>query len=63
MPLAAVSAMNDEGDTVMFSNKWGNYMENGATGEIERVGETFEMTLKAKEDEGWHSEEGEMARR
>ena len=48
MPLAAVSAMNDEGDTVMFSKKWGNYIENGATGEIERVGETFEMTLKAK---------------
>ena len=47
MPLAAVSAMKDEGNTVVFSKKWGN----DATGEkimIERVGDTFEKTLQAK---------------
>ena len=48
-PLAAVSAMNDEGNTVVFSRKYGSYIENDATGErikIERVGNTFEMRLK-----------------
>ena len=50
-PLAAVSAINDEGNTVVFSKKWGNYIENDETGErivIERVGDTFEMSLKVK---------------
>jgi len=50
-PLAAVSAINDEGNTVVFSKKWGNYIENDVTGErimIERVGDTFELHLKAK---------------
>jgi hypothetical protein len=50
-PLAAVSAMNDEGNTVVFSRKWGNYIENDGTGKripLERVGETFEMVLKTK---------------
>ena len=51
--------MNDEGDTVMFSKKWRNYIENGTTGEIERVGETFEMTLKAKKKVRW-AEDGGM---
>ena len=49
-PLAAVSAMNDEGNTVVFSKKWGCYVENDKTGEkiaIERVGDTFEMSLRA----------------
>ena len=32
-PLASVSAMNDEGNTVVFSRKWGNYIENDSTGE------------------------------
>ena len=32
-PLAAVSAMNDEGNTVVFSRKWGSYIENDCTGE------------------------------
>ena len=47
----AVSAMNDEGNTVVFSRKWGNYVENDSTGErieMERVGDTFEMVLKVK---------------
>ena len=50
-PLAAVSAMIDEGNTVVFSNKWGSYVENDKTGEkiaIKRAGNTFEMVLKAK---------------
>ena len=50
-PLAAVSVMNDVGSTVVFSKKWRSYIENDTTGEkimIERVGDTFEMTLKAK---------------
>ena len=50
-PLGAVSAMNDEGNTVVFSRKWGNYVENDSTGErigMERVGDTFEMVLKVK---------------
>ena len=49
--LAAVSAMNDEGNTVVISKKWESYIENDTIGEkimIERVGDTFEMTLKAK---------------
>mgnify|MGYP000485559432 CR=1 FL=1 len=32
-PLGAVSAMEDEGNTVVFSRKWGSYVENDATGE------------------------------
>ena len=50
-PLAAVSAMSDEGDTVVFSKKWGSYVENDDAGErikMERVGDTFEMVLKTK---------------
>ena len=50
-PLAAVSAMNDEGSTVVFSKKWRSYIENDTTGEkimIEHVADTFEMTPKAK---------------
>ena len=31
--LAAVSAMNDEGNTVVFSRKWGTYIESDVTGE------------------------------
>jgi hypothetical protein len=53
-PLAAVSAMNDEGNTVVFSRKWGNYVENDETKErikMERVGDTFEMVLKTKRRE------------
>ena len=51
--------MNDEGNTVVSSKKWGSYIENDTIGEkimIERVGDTFEMTLKAKKNEGRHSE-------
>ena len=49
--MAAVSAINDEGNTVIFSKKWGNYIENDTTGErimMQRVGDTFEMKLKMK---------------
>ena len=48
---AAVSAMNDEGNTFVFSRKWGSYIEKDVTGEkipMERVGETLEMVLKTK---------------
>ena len=50
-PLAAVSAMNDEGNTVVFSRKWGNYIENDITGEkimMQRVGDTFGMSLRTR---------------
>ena len=46
--------MNDEGNTVAFSRKWGNFVENDDTGErikMERVGDTFEMVLDAKKQE------------
>ena len=48
-PLAAVSAMEDEGNTVVFSRKWGRYVENDETGEripIERRGGTYVMILE-----------------
>ena len=50
-PLASVSSMNDEGNTIVINRKWGNYIENDITGEkipMERVGETFEMVPKTK---------------
>ena len=50
-PLASVAAMNDEGNSVVFSKMWGNYIVNDRTGikiQLERVGETFEMVLKTK---------------
>ena len=51
-PLAAVSAtIDDEGNTVVFSRMWRSHIENDVTGEkivIERVGDTFKMTSKAK---------------
>ena len=53
-PLAAVSAINDEGNTVVFSKKWGNYIENDVTGAripIERIGDAFEMKLKKTDAE------------
>ena len=31
-PLAAVSAMSDEKNTVVLSRKWGNYIENDGAG-------------------------------
>lgn len=58
-PLAAVSAMVDEGNSVVFSKKWGSYVVNDATGEnIELVrrgcdregkGGTFAMVLECME--------------
>ena len=55
-PLAAVSAMNDEGSTVVFSRKCENHIENDGAGKripLERVGETLEMVLKRQKlDEG-----------
>ena len=47
-PLAEASAMNDEGNTVVFSKKWGSYIEKDATVwkiMTERVGDTLEMAL------------------
>ena len=49
-PLVAVSAMEDEGNTVVFSKKWGSYVENDETGEripLERRGGTYVMILEA----------------
>ena len=40
-PSAVVSAMTAEGNTVVFSRKWGNYIEKESTKEktmIEKVG-------------------------
>ena len=53
-PLVAVSAMEDEGNTVVFSKKWGSYVENDETGEripLERRGGTYVMILTTKKDE------------
>jgi hypothetical protein len=44
-PLASVAAMNDEGNSVVFST--------GDKIQLERVGETFEMVLKTKKLEEW----------
>ena len=54
-PLGAVSAMVDEGNTVVFSQKWGNYVENDLTKEripITRKGGTYVMVLEAVKDKG-----------
>ena len=48
-PLAAVSAMEDEGNTVCFSKKWGRFIENDTTGDriyFERRGGTYVMKMK-----------------
>jgi len=40
---------------VVFSKKYGNFIENDVTGErivVERVGNTFEMKLKAEKMDG-----------
>ena len=50
-PLAAVSAMTDAGNTVVFSGKWGSYIENDQTGEripLEKRGGTYVMVLEAR---------------
>ena len=58
--------MNNEENAVVSSKKWGSYIENDTIGEkimFERVGDTFEMTQKAKKNEGRHSEGVAMVRR
>ena len=50
-PLGAVSAMEDEGNTVCFSQKWGRFIENDKTGEriyFERKSKTYVMKMKVK---------------
>ena len=64
-PLVAVSAMEDEGNTVVFSRKWGNYVENDETGEgipLERRGGTYVMILDAATQKNGKTrqEEGKM---
>ena len=54
-PLGAVSAMEDEGNTVVFSRKWGSYVENDQTGEripMTRKGGTYVMMLQAAGEKG-----------
>jgi hypothetical protein len=54
-PLGAVSAMEDEGNTVVFSRKWGSYVENDKTGEripMERKGGVYVMVLNAVDSRG-----------
>ena len=55
-PLASVAAMNDEWNTIVFSRKWGHYIENDSTGEqiqLERVGRRSRWFLKTnKLEEG-----------
>ena len=54
-PLGAVSAMEDEGNTVVFSKKWGSYVENDATGEripMVRKGGVYVMVLQAVDGKG-----------
>ena len=64
-PLVAVSAMEDEGNTVVFSKKWGSYVENDQTGErilLERRGGTYVMILEgaAQKDGKPKKEDGKM---
>ena len=64
-PLVAVSAMEDEGNTVVFSKKWGSYVENDETGEripLERRGGTYVMILEgaAQKDGKPKREDGKM---
>ena len=64
-PLEAVSAMEDEGNTVVFSKKWGRYVENDETGEripMERRGGTYVMILEgaAQKDGKPKREDGKM---
>ena len=52
-PLGAVSAMVDEGNTVVFSRRWGNYVENDVTKEripMVRKGGTYTMTLESVQE-------------
>jgi len=54
-PLGAVSAMEDEGNTVVFSRKWGSYVENDKTGEripMVRKGGVYVMVLNAVDGKG-----------
>ena len=54
-PLGAVSAMEDEGNTVVFSKKWGRHVENDATGEripMVRKGGVYVMVLQAVDGKG-----------
>ena len=64
-PLLAVSAMEDEGNTVVFSRKWGRYVENDETGEripMERRGGTYVMVLEgvAQKDGKTKTQDGKM---
>ena len=52
-PLGAVSAMVDEGNTVVFSRKWGCFVENDVTSEripMSRKGGTYVMMLEGVVD-------------
>ena len=52
-PLGSVSAMVEEGNTVVFSGKWGSYVENDLTGEripMEQKNGTYVMALHAIDD-------------
>ena len=54
-PLGAVSAMEDAGNTVVFSKKWGRYIENDETGErimMERVNGTYLMKVNTIDEGG-----------
>ena len=54
-PLGAVSAMEDAGNTVVFSRKWGRYIENDETGErimMERVNGTYLMKVNTIDEGG-----------
>ena len=47
--------MEDEGNTLVFSRKWGSYVENDVTGqmiELERQGDTYVMKLQIAEETG-----------
>ena len=53
-PLGSVSAMEDEGNTVVFSRKWGSYVENDETGEripMVRKAGTYVMVLDAVDED------------
>ena len=52
-PLGSVSAMVEEGNTGVFSKKWGSYVENDTTGEkipLEHKSGTYVMVLQMIDD-------------
>ncbi len=65
-PLAAVTAMNDEGNTVVFSRKWGKLRGERRLGGEDHDGEGWRHVRGGSDDEevaGGNAEGSEVGRR